>query len=111
MHRLPAIVHRCDAQPATAPASGTAGQRIFCDHTRHDVTMQRNIPHLDLLEQLLRPVIALEVVPDRLQDGVQLLRQRRLQVARVQGAAGEVCLQVRCRRVRPVTQPGASAWC
>lgn len=60
--------------------------------------------HPDFFEQLLGPRVVLEVLPDRLQDLVQVPSQRRLQVARVQRAARVVRLQLRDGRVRPAPE-------
>lgn len=65
----------------------------------------RGQAHPDFLEQLLGPWVVLEVLPDRVQDLVQVSGQRRLEVARVQRAARVVCLQFIDGLVRPVMIP------
>ena len=86
MHGLQAAEHAAPTQNMTAKISGKPRKVLWdiktCQSLSHGAPEQR-IAHLDLLEQLLCPVVALKVVPDRLQYGIQLLRERRLQIARV----------------------------
>mmetsp|Transcript_5287 Transcript_5287/g.15170 ORF Transcript_5287/g.15170 Transcript_5287/m.15170 type:complete len:333 (-) Transcript_5287:452-1450(-) len=76
---------------------------LSASHNVHKRVLRTSLCHLealDLLEDGLGPLILLEVVPDGLQDDVDCLRQRRLQVTWVQSSRCVVRLELCIAGVR-----------